>query len=166
LAEAAGVPSEALYEKYNSEEAIAYDLIRDYLQTILMEYEQLASTTATPAQTISALIAASFSSIDAHRAAIIVYQNVGGRLEGEAAEHIRALGSAIESVWTTVIGEGMGSGDFRESLEPAMVYRFIRDATFMTARWYRATGRLGPQELADKYADLLILGVAGTGRAT
>jgi flavin reductase (DIM6/NTAB) family NADH-FMN oxidoreductase RutF/AcrR family transcriptional regulator len=165
LAEAAGVPTEELYEQYSSEEAIAHDLIRDYLTALLAEYEQLATAAShTPVGTISALIGASFRSIDAHRAAIIVYQNVGARLVGKAAEDIRELDDRIELLWTTVIGDGIVSGHFRDDLEPRMVYRFIRDATFMAARWYRPTGRFGPHELADKYADLLLLGVVRRDR--
>ena len=39
-----------------------------------------------------------------------------------------------------------------------MVYRFIRDATFMAVRWYKPDGRLSCEELADQYTRLIVDG--------
>jgi hypothetical protein len=58
------------------------------------------------------------------------------------------------------------SGAFRADLDPRMTYRFLRDAIWVSVRWYQPTGRDRPTDIADVYVGVLLDGIATDGRPT
>ena len=54
---------------------------------------------------------------------------------------------------------GMRTGEFRRAADPALTYRFIRDAVWNTVRWYEPTGRYRIDTIASRYLDLLLDGL-------
>lgn len=139
--------------------AVVDQILTDYLSGLLDRYESAVRSAAGPPEKLTALIREAFASIDDHRTAVILFQEERAYLHEESSKHIASIERAMQRLWTDVLQEGVRSGDFRADLEPGMVYRFIRDATFMAARWYRLGGRHSSAELADRYADLLLNGV-------
>jgi len=46
-----------------------------------------------------------------------------------------------------------------------MVYRFLRDAIWVSVRWFQPDGRTTPEELADTYLGVLLDGIMTPGVA-
>ncbi|MQA77194.1 MAG: hypothetical protein GEV10_01705 [Streptosporangiales bacterium] len=162
-AELLGAPEDDIRRWFTSKERIVDELLTDYLQDLMETYRDVVRESGTPRAVMASLIRASFASIDNHRGAVIVFQNERTHLTEARFAHIAAIERQMQDLWTDVISHGIETGDFRGDVEPRMVYRFIRDATFMAVRWYRPEGRLTSAELADQYARLMIDGF-GTHR--
>lgn len=143
--------------------AVVDQILTDYLSGLLDRYESAVRSAAGPPEKLTALIRESFASIDDHRTAVILFQEERAHLHEESSKHVASIERAIQRLWTDVLQEGTRSGDFRADMEPGTVYRFIRDATFMAARWYRLGGRYSSAELAERYADLLLNGMHARG---
>jgi hypothetical protein len=65
-----------------------------------------------------------------------------------------------ERLWAGVVESGIATGVFRSDIDPRMIYRFMRDAIWVSVRWYRPDGRDSPEEIADFYLDVLLDGIA------
>jgi hypothetical protein len=64
-----------------------------------------------------------------------------------------------EHLWVRVLQDGVARGAFRADLDPHMAYRFMRDAIWVSVRWYRPDGSLTPDGVADQYLDVLMRGI-------
>jgi hypothetical protein len=65
----------------------------------------------------------------------------------------------VRRIWTKVLDDGVASGVFREDLDTAITYRFLRDSLWVAVRWFTPSGRLSADELADQYLKLVMSGL-------
>jgi TetR/AcrR family transcriptional regulator, cholesterol catabolism regulator len=79
-------------------------------------------------------------------------------LEPERREAIARARHAYEGYFRLVIAEGVTSGELA-ARDPKLAAVFILSAMNDLAHWYRADGPLGPREIAERYADLLLHGL-------
>src|SRR5262249_563732 len=73
---------------------------------------------------------------------------------------LRNAAEETERIWVEVLERGMETGVFRADVEARMVYRFMRDAIWVSVRWYRPDRRYRPDEIADFYLATLLEGIA------
>lgn len=151
---------------FTPKENIVDELLTDYLDGLLQAYRAVVEREKEPRAALVALIRTSFASIDSHRGAVIVFQNERANLSEVRFAHVASVEQQMQDLWTAVMRRGVELGDFRDDVEPRMVYRFIRDATFMAVRWYKPEGRLTYEELADQYIRLIIDGFGARDVAT
>jgi TetR/AcrR family transcriptional regulator, cholesterol catabolism regulator len=103
--------------------------------------------------------------IDAHvrvvasspqRAHVFLFEWVS--LGEERREAVSRSRDAYEEQFTTVIAEGIASGEL--ALQDArMAAVFLLSAMNALAHWYRPEGPLGPEAIAEQYADLFLHGL-------
>ena len=103
--------------------------------------------------------------IDAHvrvvasspqRAHVFLFEWVS--LGEERREAVSRSRDAYEEQFTTVIAEGIASGEL--ALQDArMAAVFLLSAMNALAHWYRPDGPLGPEAIAEQYADLFLHGL-------
>jgi hypothetical protein len=65
-----------------------------------------------------------------------------------------------ERLWAGVVEHGIATGVFRSDIDPRMIYRFMRDAIWVSVRWYRPDGAYRPEQIADFYLEVLLDGIA------
>lgn len=164
VAELMSVPEEEIHNWFASRDRIVERLLTDYLETLLEEYARAMEHFREPRDLLHSLIAVNLGSIDDHRAAVIMFQNERANLADTRFPDFASLERRMEILWVGVLSQGVDSGDFRRDLDIKLAYRYICDATFMVARWYKADGRLNPSELAAQYGMLLLEGVATTAK--
>ncbi|MFI1337868.1 TetR/AcrR family transcriptional regulator [Streptomyces sp. NPDC020845] len=165
IGDAAGVLSGSLYHHFDSKEAIADELFTSYFDELLAAYREIIESEAGPRDTFSHLVRAAFESIERHHAAVIVLQNEQRYLhEFPRFAYLDDRQREVANLWTGVLEDGIDAGVFREGLNPKVVYRFVRDAIGTTARWYRPSGALKPQELAEQYLVMTLDGITAPRR--
>lgn len=81
-------------------------------------------------------------------------------LGGERRAAILARRDAYEARVRDVIADGMATGDLAMTDVPVAA-AFLLSALNGIAAWYRPDGRLSPEDLADRYADLALNALAG-----
>lgn len=157
---AAGVLSGSLYHHFDSKEAIADEILSDYLDGIIAEYQEIIDKKADPATTLRELIHAAFASLGPYRAAITVLQNEREYL-GEIPRfaYLSKAENDVRRMWVKVLQEGAEQGVFRDDIDPKIAYRFLRDSVWVAVRWFTPSGRLTADELTDQYLRMVMGGL-------
>jgi AcrR family transcriptional regulator len=160
IAEAAGVLSGSLYHHFDSKESIVDELLSRFLDDLVARYQQVIATADTPRGTLERFIEVAFDALPRHRAAIVVFQQDGDYLaEFERFGYITATASEIERMWVEVIERGVAAGELVTS-NPKLAYHFIRDAVWVSVRWYRPDGEWSTADLSRQFISIVIQGLA------
>jgi AcrR family transcriptional regulator len=160
IGDAAGVLSGSLYHHFDSKETIVDEILSSYLTTLTDTYREIAARDSDPASTLRELVTAAFASLGPHRAAITVIQNERNYLsQFPRFAYLATQEEEVRKIWVKVLEEGVAAGAFRSDLDPAMVYRFLRDSVWVAVRWFTPSGRLTAEQLADQYLTLVLDGL-------
>jgi AcrR family transcriptional regulator len=161
IADAAGILSGSLYHHFDSKESMIEALLRDFLDRIEREYVSVASRGSDPIATLRALVHVAFGALATDRAAVAVMLNEYNLLvQYPRFAFLRDAVEATERLWVGVLDAGMRAGTFRDDVPADAVYRFLRDAIWVSVRWYRPAGPQRPGDLADEYLTVLLGGLA------
>lgn len=160
IAEGAGILSGSLYHHFDSKEAIVDAILSRFIARSLVAYEAVIAEGKGPTETFEGLVRTSLESMVDWRAAIVIYQNEGRLLAcGPRFAYLISAQSKFEAIWTDVLRKGVESGEFRDSIDPSLVYRLVRDTVWTAPRWYRPGGSLSPEPIIEQYVAALVQGV-------
>ena len=113
---------------------------------------------------LGGLVRAAFDTIDGDRATVAVMVNEWNLfVQYPRFAYLRDFEEETERLWVDVLERGIGSGAFREDLDPRLFYRLVRDSIWVSVRWYRANGPGTAEEVADAYVDVWLGGIAAKG---
>jgi AcrR family transcriptional regulator len=160
IADSAGILSGSLYHHFDSKESMIDEIISGYIDEMVAAYRQIVDETPDPLQALERLIHRAFQAIEPHRAAVTVAQNESHYLQ--QFDRFSYLGDAyakVEDLWVSVLRKGIASGAFRSDLDPKLAYLLMRDAIWVTVRWYRPGGKYTTDHLADTYTELVLRGI-------
>ena len=152
----------SLYHHFDSKESMVDELLRTFLDEItgrLPAAIVAPPTTRTP--TLRALGAASRSRRSRPIAATVaVMVNEWNLLRSTRASRTCAtVSEETERLWVGVLATRRAHrARSAPSSTPRMTYRFIRDAIWMSVRWYEPDGATAPSTIADPYLDVLLDG--------
>ncbi|WP_412029687.1 TetR/AcrR family transcriptional regulator [Deinococcus yunweiensis] len=66
---------------------------------------------------------------------------------------------SIDAFYRELIAEGIDTGTFRPDLDPKSAAYLVLSAVNWAYTWYRPGGPLGPRDVADTFADMLLRGL-------
>jgi len=165
IADAAGILSGSLYHHFDSKESMLDEIMHGFLDHTVARYRATVDEGGDPFAVLQALVREAFISLGANPAALAVMINEFNFLvQFPRFAYLREGAEETERLWVGVIEDGMREGAFRSDLEARMIYRFMRDAIWISVRWYRPDGKYRPEEIADFYLELLLDGLV-TGDA-
>ena len=160
IADACGVYSGTLYHYFPSKDAIAEVIVTRYLDDLTSEYESLLGTPTDPRKQLTGLVEASFRVSRAHPHASEIYQNNTTYLRKLAAyQKIRAAARTTKNAWISVIEGGIAAGEFRSDLPAEVLYGLIRDAVWLSLRWFTPTPEFGIDQLAAAVVSVFLEGI-------
>lgn len=81
-------------------------------------------------------------------------------INADAAAVVDRLGRRFERRWAQFIEEGQASGEFRPDLDVPVTVKASLSMCNMTLTWFRPDGRLGIDDLARHFGDLILGGIA------
>ncbi len=161
IADAAGILSGSLYHHFDSKESMIDAILSTFIEETLSDYETVLAEEHGPRETFEGLVAVSLGAMVDSRSAILIYQNEARYLAAEPRfSYLRDAHRKFEKIWTDVLEQGIESGEFRESIDPKLVYRLVRDTVWTAPRWYRPGGPLKPERIREQYVAVLVDGVA------
>lgn len=162
IADEAGILSGSLYHHFSSKEAMLDEILRSFLEELLGRFSMIEAEGDNPREVLDELVRATFATIEAKPYTVALYQNELSTLGAQPGfEYVAAISHRLEEIWVRVIRSGQQDGTFRTGIDPALAYRFIRDATWATVQWYRPGGRHTHSSLAEQYLDMLHGGLLG-----
>jgi AcrR family transcriptional regulator len=159
IGEAVGMLSGSLYHYFTSKEEIVDAIISSYLDDLRLRYRDAIENVEDPIEQLRALIHASFHSVAEYPAACEIYQKDFGYLtQLPRFAYMKRTASQTQKIWMETIQEGIDQGLFVKELDPVIVYRFMRDAIWMSVRWQHPAGRYSVDEVADECCALFLDG--------
>lgn len=165
IADEVGILSGSLYHHFESKEAIVHAILGPYLDELRARYALALARRLDPASRLRELVHASLETAAAHPHATQIYQNDVNYLRGlERFAYLKTVGREVQAVWLSVLNEGIESGAFRSDIDPKVFYRLIRDAVWLSIRWFRPSPEYPVAQLADHCTTLFLEGLTAPDR--
>lgn len=161
IADAAGILSGSLYHHFSSKEEMVDEVLRTFLDWLFDRYQHIIDTEPNPLARFKGLFMASFDAIEHHHAEVVIYQDEAKRLSAhERFGYIDDLNRRQRKMWVDVLTEGVDQGYFRPDTDVDVVYRLIRDVTWVSVRWYQPGGSLTAEQVGRQYLAIVLGGIA------
>ena len=168
IADEVGILSGSLYHHFQSKEAIVQAILGPYVAELRQRYQAALEAPADPATRLRALVHASLETASAHPHATEIYQNDVNYLRGlDRFAYLKGVGREVQTAWLGVITEGIDSGAFRSDIDPKVFYRLVRDAVWLSVRWFHPSAEYPVARFAEQCTALFLegLGAASTRQA-
>jgi AcrR family transcriptional regulator len=161
IADAVGMLKGSLYYHFDNKEDIFYEIIHDPLHHFVSQMAEVVALDLPPRHKLRAALRYHLSAFDAHMPGVqvILRENLG-TMEGERWAPIRALWKEHETLWGTILHQGIEAGEFNPKLDVRMATLGILGMCNWMHRWYRQEGRLTTEEIADIWAGMILDGIS------
>jgi len=160
IADAAGILSGSLYHHFSSKEEMVDEVLHGFLDWLFGRYQQIIDTEPNSMERLKGLFMASFDAIEHHHAAVVIYQDEAKRLSTQPRfGYIDALNVRQRTMWVDVLTQGIKDGYFCPDINVDLVYRFIRDTTWVSVRWYQPGGPLTAAQVGRQYLAIVLDGI-------
>jgi TetR/AcrR family transcriptional regulator, cholesterol catabolism regulator len=164
IADSAGILSGSLYHHFKSKEQMVEEVLGDFLDWLFERYQQIVDTEPDPLERVKGLFMVSFEAIEHRHAQVVIYQDEAKRLSAlPQFGFVEARNREQRKMWVDVLKEGMTAGAFRPDIDVDLVYRFIRDTTWVSVRWYQPGGPLTAEEVGRQYLAIVLGGITNEG---
>jgi AcrR family transcriptional regulator len=162
IARDVGVLSGSLYHHFPSKDAIAFEVVHNYLSDLLSAYREVLAHEQRPRRAFRALVAASLLAAHRHPYATDVYQRERARfIARNGPNELAAATDEVQQTWLRVLDRGQEAGEFRRDVPVWMAYRMTWDALF-----HSAPGAASAESTAEHAELLASLVLDGVGTAT
>lgn len=160
IADAAGILSGSLYHHFASKEEMVDEVIQGFLEWLFARYQQIIDTEPNPLARLEGLFMASFEAIEDRHAQVVIYQDEAKRLLLQPRfSYLEARNREQRKMWVDVLNQGIEEGYFRPDVDVDLVYRFIRDTTWVSVRWYQPGGPLTAEQVGRQYLSIVLGGI-------
>jgi len=164
IADSAGILSGSLYHHFSSKEEMVDEVLRTFLTWLFDRYQHIVDTEPNPLARLKGLFMASFDAIEHRHAEVVIYQDEAKRLSSQPRfSYVEDLNQRHRAMWLDVLNEGIAQGYFQPGMDVDLVYRFIRDTTWVSVRWYQPGGPLTAEQVGKQYLAIVLGGIAAAG---
>jgi TetR/AcrR family transcriptional regulator, cholesterol catabolism regulator len=161
IADSAGILSGSLYHHFSSKEEMVDEVLRGFLDWLFESYQRIIDTEPNPMERLKGLFMASFEAIEHRHAQVVIYQDEAKRLSSQPRfAYVDERNKEQRKMWLDVLNQGIREGYFRPDIEVDLVYRFIRDTTWVSVRWYQPGGPLTAVEVGRQYLSIVLGGIS------
>jgi AcrR family transcriptional regulator len=160
IADSAGILSGSLYHHFASKEEMVDEVLRGFLDWLFERYQRIVDAEPNPLERFKGLFMASFDAIEHRHAQVVIYQDEAKRLLSQPRfAYVEELNKRQRQMWVDVLQQGIDEEYFRPNLDVDLVYRFIRDTTWVSVRWYQPGGPLTAEEVGRQYLSIVLGGI-------
>jgi AcrR family transcriptional regulator len=164
IADGAGILSGSLYHHFSSKEEMVDELLHDFLDWLFKRYSEIVDSEANPLVRLKGLFMVSFEAIEHRHAQVVIYQDEAQRLLSQPRfSYLEDKNRQQRKMWLELLNQGVKEGYFRPDLEVDLIYRFIRDTTWVSVRWYQPGGPLTAQQVGRQYLAIVLGGITKEG---
>jgi AcrR family transcriptional regulator len=164
IADSAGILSGSLYHHFKSKEQMVEEVLLDFLDWLFGRYQEIVDTETDPLKRVEGLFMASFEAIEHRHAQVVIYQDEAKRLSSlPQFAFVDERNREQRTMWVDILKQGVAEGCFRPDLDVDLVYRFIRDTTWVSVRWYQPGGPLTAEQVGTQYLAIVLGGITNEG---
>ena len=156
IVDAAEVTKGAMYHYFPSKDDLLYEIYGRLLRRQMARLQEFASLDE-PIEDRVAKAAADVivTSLEEFDGTVVFFQSLH-ELHPDKQALVRAERRAYHSNFCALIDEGQKTGAFSDVVSPDLVVDYFFGAVHHLATWYHAGGALSPEEVADRFAHLLM----------
>jgi AcrR family transcriptional regulator len=162
IADLVGLQKASLYHHIASKQEILLALLDQALDLLIEDLAEVASSDRPPSEKLRQAIHTYVRRLSDHAdlAAVLLleYRYLDDEL---LARHIERR-DRFESIWRGLLAEGIDQGDFRR-ISPAVAGFALLGIQNWMITWYRPSGSLEPDQIADLFAEVYLEGVDAGG---
>lgn len=151
------VTKPTIYHYFSSKDEILFECVRLGLEGIRDAAADAAARGGTGAAQLRVLIHA-YALIKTRDFGICVSRTTDDQLRPESRAKFRAMKREINEILQGIVAKGMADGSLQDG-DARLVAFTISGALNWIARWYRPTGQMAPEEIADSMVTTLMAGV-------
>ena len=161
LAEALGLQRGSLYAHIGSKEELLFDVVNEGADRFIERGERALNMNALATVRLRRLLVGHIETAIEHLDAATVFLNEWRYLSPDLKELVQAKRDHYEAIVRTIINDGIAAGDFRTDANVRFAARLVLSAGNWTYAWYRPGGELGPTEIGERFAELIVRGLEG-----
>jgi AcrR family transcriptional regulator len=159
LADALGLQRGSLYAHIGSKQELLFDVVEDGANRFLDRGEKALTMSALAVVRLRRLLVGHVETAIEHLDAATVFLNEWRYLSPDLAEIVQAKRDRYEAMVRTIIEDGIKEKEFRADVNVRFAARLVLSAGNWTYAWFRPGGELGPTEIGERFAELLIRGL-------
>lgn len=162
LIEATGLTRGGLYHYTQSKRELLLAVIDELMEPLLARATEILRTPQTPETHLRELMRIWLEHVASHRWHVIVFSQERHTLQHEPGwEQVRDARERFEKLLSDVLARGRGDGSFSMS-DPQLGMLMLLGTVNYTPQWYAPAGRLRPEQIAERYCDMLLDGIRST----
>ena len=165
IGDALGVQRGSLYHHIQSKEDLLYEIMRVCSTTLLAQVEPIAAAPLPAAEKLRRFIETHLDTVISLRPEFRVLVRELRSLPPARREKIVKYRDQYERLVRTIIADGVAAGQYRR-VDPKYAGFVVLGACNWFSQWYSPRGRLSRAQIAQIFADLLLLGIGATPAAT
>lgn len=157
IAKGVGVLPGSLYAHIDNKETLLLEIVESGIDRFLAA--AAANASSIPAERMRTAIKAHVTVVAESPSRTQVVFHQWRYLTGPNSARIVEKRARYEAIFTTIMQDGIDSGDFSADLDSRIAVLAILGALNWTAEWFRPEGPQGADEIGDRLADSLLNGV-------
>ena len=159
LATALGLQKGSLYSHIGSKEELLFDVVNEGADRFLERGEQAYALPAFASVRLRRLLVSHVETAIEHLDAATVFLNEWRYLSEDKRHIVQEKRDRYEQIVRDIVEEGITTGEFRDDANVRFAARLVLSAGNWTYAWFKPGGELGPTEIGERFADLLIRGL-------
>jgi len=153
IGEATGMLAGSLYAHISSKEDLLFEIVLQAANQFLDRLESLRPLDLSPEERLRRAMRAHVGVVADNLDEAWVFHHEWKALTGERRDEVRRLRRRYEQLWDEIVRDLPGAAD------PRFARLLVLSAANWTYTWYRPEGPLSPDEVADRFSDLLLAGL-------
>jgi TetR/AcrR family transcriptional regulator, cholesterol catabolism regulator len=157
IGEATGMLAGSLYAHIDGKEDLLFGIVQRAAGAFLDRVKAVRDSEASAEEKLRRAMRAHVEVVAGDLEAARVFHHEWRALTGRRRNEVRKLRRRYEGLWDEIVRELPGATD------PKAARLLVLSAANWTYTWYRPDGPMSPQQVADRFTDLLLEGLRGGG---
>ena len=150
----------ALYHHFESKEDLLWQIQDEYLDVQIQKVREIVGQDTSPDEQIRELITFSMLSVAKYRGQVAIFHQERRHLTGERLTAITEKRDEVETLFRGAVQRGADMGVFKKDLSARIVTFGIIGMCAWAFQWFRPTGDLSFENVADQFSQLVIDGLS------
>jgi AcrR family transcriptional regulator len=159
LADELGLLRGSLYAHIGSKEELLFDVVDEGADRFLARGRDALGAPGSASQRLRTFLAGHVETAIEHIDAATVFLNEWRYLSADLRAIIEDKRDRYEEMIRAILGDGVARGEFRTDADVRFAGLLVLSAGNWVYEWYRPGGPLGPNEIAEKFSELIVRGL-------
>jgi TetR/AcrR family transcriptional regulator, cholesterol catabolism regulator len=163
IAREMNIQAGSLYSHIESKEDVLWEIVNRAAEQFLAAAEPIAHSARSPSEKLRDLVRAHVGVVAANLAEATIFLHDWKFLGEERRNSVAERRRRYEALYREVVEQGIAQGEFAHA-DPKMASLLVLSAVNWLPQWYNPSGSLSPDEIADRFSDLVLGGLERDAR--